>query len=224
MLKPGQPTLADAASRQLEKIWSCARSAGIEHAIFINFGTLLGHVREHGFIEHDNDTDVCIRSDWITEEQEIAFHQGLKAARLFEYRERVSHRPDTNRLLWLSLRAELEGIKSCLWFMWPYDDCLWHSKGTDWAESIGSRPRVRRAIGATTEIQAVAKGNTLRCFNRLLPATFLGVDVRIPESSGELLDEEYPLWATPKVGCSSEEMRLMAIQRWTEPASWMQIP
>ena len=219
--------LAKAAGRQLYKIWQCAKIAQIEHAIFINFGSLLGCVRDKTFIKHDNDTDVCVRADWITEDQEQQFHKSLKAVGLFEYRNRETRRPDTGRLLWLSLKSELkDGVKSCVWMMFPHNGYMFHSKGDLWLTKIGGKKRIRDAIGKyrIEDFQAVCKGNSIRCFDKLVPAKFCGTDVQIPCLYGTLLDEMYPNWAVPVFGCSSDEYLLMAIRKWSEPKTWIAIP
>lgn len=84
--------IVDLAEKQLHTIFECGRKVGIEHAMFIAFGTLLGYTRENGIIEHDGDTDVGIRSDWITREQEIAFYWALNEAGCFRYRRKKATR------------------------------------------------------------------------------------------------------------------------------------
>ena len=91
--------------KQMHHIREIAKKSGIYHAMFPGFGSLLGMVREGGLIKHDDDTDMCVLSDKITEEQENAFVKGLADAGMFKYRRKMERRTDNNRLLWLSLKS-----------------------------------------------------------------------------------------------------------------------
>ena len=78
------------AVEDLRTIHECAEKAGISHALFINFGLLLGICREHDFIGHDNDVDMCVLADKITPDQELRYFEELKKADMFASRERHS--------------------------------------------------------------------------------------------------------------------------------------
>ncbi|MCP4651985.1 MAG: LicD family protein, partial [Candidatus Omnitrophica bacterium] len=51
----------------------CAKNAGIYDRCFLAFGSLLGYVREGGFIGHDNDMDIGILADNLTVKQINAY-------------------------------------------------------------------------------------------------------------------------------------------------------
>jgi len=213
-------------AEQLGKIFDIGREVGIGHAMFINFGTLLGCVREGGLIEHDDDTDVSIRSDWITREQEADFYDSLEENHMFEYRRRKVVREDVRRFLWMSLKFDLESNKSCIWMMFPWKGHLYHCKGNQWVKKIGLKPQVNRALPNhgknLLESASIMKGNTLKCFDKLIPVKFCGTTVNIPSGYGTLLDEYYPNWAVPGGG-SSARYNIVLIQKWEDESSWLVI-
>lgn len=216
----------ESAIRQLHTIWKCGKEAGIEHAMFLNFGTLLGYVRENGLIEHDDDTDVGVRSDWITEQQEQAFYHALVRANCFAYRRRTARRPDTHRALWWSIRSELHGCKNCIWFMFPWKNHLYHCKGHRWLKKIGQRPEVLKALPneiSLKDCSSFAKGNSVDAYETLIQVKFLGGKFRIPAGYGKLLDEYYPGWAIPKKGGASARHRLVLIKDWGDQNQWLVI-
>lgn len=83
------------ATDTLKKCYKCAEKAGIRHALFVNFGLLLGIVREKDYISHDSDVDMCIKQELITPEQEILYRNYLKdEGILTDTRDKYSVRPD----------------------------------------------------------------------------------------------------------------------------------
>ena len=217
----------EAAEQQLVKLFDIARKVGIYHAMFINFGTLLGYVRENGLIAHDDDTDISIRSDWITRRQEQDFYDELTKQDMFLYRARKAFRPTSNgegRFLWLSLKMASPGTKSCCWFMFPWKSHLYHCKGKRWLRKIGLKPAVRKLLPKNGEglaqYQSIMKGNSLHCFDKLKEVRFLGTRVNIPYRAGTLLDEFYPDWAVPGKG-SSARFRSVLIRDWMDESSWL---
>lgn len=211
---------------QLHKIFDIGRKCGIGHAMFINFGTLLGYVRDKDLIDNDDDTDVCIRSDWVKAEDEKKFYKMLIDEGMFEFRGRRAIRKDTNRLLWLTLKNAREGDKSCVWFMFPWKKHLYHCKGKRWLKKIGMKPQVIKDIpGRENGLfinQTIMKGNTLKYFEKLIPVKFIGGVVNVPWMFGSLLDEYYPNWARPGRGASSR-YNLVLIKKWEVQDSWMVI-
>lgn len=217
----------EVVGEQLIEIFACGERAGIRHAMFIGFGTLLGFAREKNLIEHDDDTDVCVRSDWITQEQEVAFYEELKARNLFMYRERHAFRKSDNRLLWLSLRSKMKehgGAKSCIWFMFPWKGYLWHCKGGRWLKKIGQKLPVQRMLPNRGEdlqrYSTFLKGNTLRYFEPLIEVGFCGGKVNVPPMMGSILDEHYENWAIPGRGASLRH-KLVLVDKWEDPNTWL---
>ena len=265
------------ASKQLHKIFECGKKAGISHAMFISFGTLLGCIREGGLIPHDGDTDVGIRSDWITKEQEVAFYNELNKNNLFRYRRKKATRwynknkahidknkdPDlksyglegkltkgknetennqarpyfggkNDRLLWLSLMSDNPkeydncnlkvGVKSCIWFFFPWRRWLWHCKGGRWLTKIGNKTELQKHLPNDLfmpgKYMSIMKGNTLSCFDKLIPKKFIGGTFNVPIGYGQLLDEFYPNWSVPKVGGASSRHRIVLIGDWANESTW----
>lgn len=99
-----------AAIDSLKIIHLCAEEAGIRHALFVNFGLLLGIVREKDFIPWDNDVDMCVQADKITPEQEIAYFNLLKAKGMFSHREKIAFRKCHDG--YPSLRLNLKRLKN----------------------------------------------------------------------------------------------------------------
>lgn len=216
----------ESATRQLHKIWECGQNAGIEHAMFVNFGTLLGYVRDRALIPWDDDTDVSVRSDWITPTQEVAFYEELCKANMFAYRRKQRMRTDSERAIWWSLKSERQGTKSCIWFVFPWGNHIYHSKGHRWIRKIGHNPIVYKNLPMSVKLahcSAFAKGNCKSCFDELIRIKWLGGKFRIPIGYGTLLDEYYPNWAIPKVGGASARNRLVLIQSWKDQSSWLVI-
>lgn len=225
----------DAARRQLKVLYEIAEDVGIRHAVFINFGTLLGCVRQNGFIPWDSDFDIAVRSDWITAKQEQNFYVQLYKPRnayngapgekgLFSYRDRKARRGYNRRLLWLSMQWELKGEHNCCWFMFPHNGYLYHCKGRRWIKKIGNRPEVKRALPMDCNLggySAFAKGNTLSCFDKMKQVKFEGTWVNIPCGYGRLLDEYYPNFCMPKYRGASSRHRLMLVPDWDKPDGWM---
>jgi len=217
----------EVVGKQLLEIFACGERVGIGHSMFVGFGTLLGFAREKNLIEHDDDTDVCVRADWITEEQEQAFYGELRAQNMFMYRHRRAARKDTGRLLWLSLRSQIKehgGAKSCVWFMFPWKGYLWHCKGGRWLKKIGMKPDVYKMLPNRGQdldkYTTFLKGNTLSAYEPLVSVDFCGGKVNVPPGIGTLLDEHYPDWAIPGKGASLRH-KLVLVGQWDDDRTWM---
>jgi hypothetical protein len=214
----------EAATLQLHQIFDCGRRAGIEHAMFLNFGTLLGVVRERGLIEHDSDTDIGVRSDWISKSQELAFYEELCKANLFMFRRRRARRADINRYLWNSLRSKRHGPKCCIWYMFPWGKHLYHCKGRRWLRKIGLKPAVIKLLPNhgrnIQEHETIMKGNSLNCFESLVKIKVLGGKFNIPAGYGQLLDEYYEDWGIPRSGASMRH-RIVLIGKWSDENTWL---
>lgn len=209
--------------RALCKIRKCAEDAGMGHALFLGYGTLLGLVREKGFIGHDKDMDVCIRSDMVTLEQEKKFYEELDNSGLFNSRRRRRARPN-GRLLWLSTRelpnkgVDLEdaGVKCCIWFQYFWKGYMWHSKGHRWIEKIGMR---RNLPIDYDNAKAIAKGIPEIFCRKLITKEFYGEKFNVPSMYGSCLDAWYPDWLTPRGGSSKCEI-IKIINDWNNDHTW----
>jgi hypothetical protein len=179
-------------SRQVE----CAKSAGIYDAMFLAFGSLLGYVRNGGFISGDDDMDVGFVSEMITSQQEEEYIRLVGTPTrefpehgLFEYRREMARRDDNNRLFWISVRGKPAGecFKCCHWFFWKQQGYAWHCKGR--GAAVKGMPEAFLEIGPEIE--------------------FLGVKIHAPRFTGSMLDLWYTDWYTPRAGgCSAKKIIL----------------
>lgn len=78
------------AIEDLKIIYECAENVGISKFLFVNFGLLLGIIREKDFIPWDNDVDICIQADKISSEQEIKYFNLLVEKGMLKAREKIS--------------------------------------------------------------------------------------------------------------------------------------
>ncbi len=207
----------DAAVRQMPRIKYCAEKAGIGHALFIGYGTLLGAIRENGLIGHDSDTDFCIRSDLVTKVQEQKFYEILDAEGMFEYRRRRKIRPDTGRYLWMSLKSELGGCKSCIWFQWPWNGYYWHTKGNRWVTKIGRKRKLDIDFKNTA---AITKGVPIGYLSKLSTKKLYGERYNIPYMYGSCLSYWYGDFMTPREGGASSCEMLTIIGKWSDESTW----
>ena len=212
-----------AAESQLCKILDCAQAAAVHEEMFLGFGTMLGIVREGGLISTDNDTDVCIFGDKISSLQEGAFYSCLAKAGLFSSRHAQARREDTGRLLWISLKAEKKGTKSCIWFWYPWQKYYWHSKGRDWVRDA-KFPVSKFQYSPDSE--ALMKGIPAKfvektiCVEEILGFKYLGRDFRISRDYGSCLDIYYPGWLQERPGETSERRIVAEVPKWADQSTW----
>ncbi|HUX56355.1 MAG TPA: hypothetical protein VMV77_05245 [Bacteroidales bacterium] len=212
----------------------CAEEAGFRESFFPGFGTLLGIVREGGFISGDTDMDHCIMGPHITKDQEDVFLYELGRSRkvgnkvypsgLWTGRERApQRRKDNGRLLWTScghkkISAE-KGVKSCVWKFFEHYNIAWHSKGGKW---VNPRKFTGEILNFDPSIQAVAKGMPARFLSEFTTMKFKGININVPKLAGHCLDAWYPGWARPKKDKSAKDI-VMIIPKWKNPKGWKQV-
>jgi len=205
----------------LGQLYECGRKAGIDHAMFIGFGTALGAIRHGDFIPNDRDMDMCIIADWITTDQGLAYVSECEKAHLDEYRWRTPEcRGDTGMPLWFSLGPKnpvsQSGVKCCQWFWFKHDGYWWHSKNKLWIDPKKFNPH---KTTYTNKDDAIAKGIPEFCLNKLVGIKFKGIDVKIPDGIGSCLDSWYPSWMSPAEGASAHE-HILVVGDWTDKNTW----
>lgn len=224
------------ALEEIRIIYKCAKEAGIEKAVFVGFGLLLGIVRESDFIKHDDDVDMCVRSDLITAEQELKYYNLLLKNGMFGARRRLSFRETSNgfkynqvvagvntkevRFTWFSLRKKVGYPKFCHWFFFPWNGYYWHTKSGKWVN--------RRKFNfvqwdiTPSGMVAVMKGIPADCFDGSMEKIrFYGIDINIPAKYGTCLDFWYPGWRIPKKGGASAKNVVCTVNNWHDQTSWI---
>lgn len=220
----------------LRTIHNCADEVGIRHALFVNFGLLLGMVREKDFIGHDSDVDMCIQADKITPQQEADYFNLLQKNEFFYARERESYRPDPNgfnsnllntkkplgnkkiRLTWFSLRKRHNYPKFCHWLMFPWNGYYWHTKAGAWVKD--RKFKVDKWKYDINDTSAIMKGVPEYYLRELITTNFYGINVNIPLNTGTCLDNYYPGWLTPKTKGASSKKIICLIKDWQNLRSW----
>lgn len=203
------------------QMYECGKKAGIVHAMFIGYGTLLGFIRQGDFVPNDRDMDMCIVADWITVEQALAYVAYCKEAGLGEHRWVPAQcREDTGMPLWFSLGPKNpvseSGIKSCNWFWFSHGGYWWHSKGGMW---VTPTKFSKKKTQYNSSDAAIAKGVPQDCLKDLREAKFNGVPVLVPDSPGACLDHWYKNWCVPKEGASAHEW-ILVIEKWEDKNTW----
>lgn len=203
------------------QMYECGKKAGIENAMFLGYGTLLGLIRQGDFVPSDRDMDMCIIADWIRPEQGLAYVSYCKDSGLGEHRWVPAQcRKDTGMPLWFSLGPKSpvseNGIKSCNWFWFSHGGYWWHSKGGMW---VSPTKFSKRKTQYNSTDDAIAKGVPQDCLKMLVKTEFNGVPVLIPNNVGQCLDHWYPCWPVPKEGASAHEW-IMVVEKWEDKNTW----
>jgi len=222
------------AIEELKICFECAEKARIKGSMFINFGLLLGIIRENDFIPWDNDVDICIKRDEITASQELEYFNLLKDRGMFEAREKISvikHDKGFNynqlyknqgsgekvRFAWFSLRKAHDYPKFCHWFMFEWNNIFWHTKGGRWIET---KKFDINKLNYTLNDDAIMKGIPAEYIRELIEIDFHGMKIKIPKNYGSCLDFMYPNWLIPvKTGSSSKKI-LCVVPNILDQSTW----
>jgi len=202
---------------QLKFIRQAAIKAGIWDYVFLGYGTMLGAVRDGGIIGHDSDADICLLADKFDKQAEDRFYEALWGYKLFDARHKEVRRSDTNRILWVSVKREKQGMKTCIWFQQRWNGYYWHSKGKNWVWKIGKNLNPPLDQNHT----AVGKGIPESYFDTLVSINWYGQDDwKIPMNFGRCLDFYYPNWYFPKKGGSSASSYILDVPSWKDKSGW----
>lgn len=205
------------AIQDMKVMHQAAKEVGIADYLFVSFGLLLGICREHDFIGHDNDIDMCVLADKITKDQEDQYYAKLTAAGMFQAREEVTRRKDTGRITWFSLRKRANRSKFCHWFCFEWNGYLWHTKAGRWVKQTKFQ---RDHLKFEDTDEAILQGTPADYVYPLQEAKFKDMTVRIPALPGAVLDWCYPGWWLPKSGGSSSHRVLCRVPRWNDTTRW----
>lgn len=204
------------AIEDIATCYECAEKVGIKDKLFINFGLLLGIIRENDFISNDDDVDICVQSDNISKRQQEEYINYLDDHRLFFAREKKVKRSDKDMYLWFSLRKEINRSKFCHWWGFNWQGYYWWSKGRKWV-----RPNKfdESRWGYEDTDEGIALGIPLNYVEKLMWIKFKGIKIQIPEKYGHVLDWEYPGWPVPQSGSSRKQVACI-IPKWNNPRDW----
>lgn len=196
--------------------YECAEKAGFKDKLFINFGLLLGIIREYDFIANDDDVDMSVLSDDITVDQQNEYINLLDKNGMFFARKKMAYRKDNGRVVWFTLRRQERRAKFCHWFGFTWQNIWWWSKGSRWVRP--SKFNVDR-WNYDLHDEGIALGVPADIITELMWIKFKDIKVRIPVKFGSVLDWEYPGWPVPQGGSSRKNI-VCIIPKWDNPHSW----
>ena len=205
------------AIEDITTCYECADMAGIKDALFINFGLLLGIVREGDFLGHDDDVDMAIDGNYCTSDQVETYARYLDEAGMFFARKRMSRRPDTNDITWFTLRMANKRAKFCHWVFMEYQGFYWHTKTGMWL-TPAKFDMLKWGWNENTE--GLMLGTPAEYLRDKMWIKFKGIKVQIPQNYGSLLDWEYPGWPVPKKGGSSKKQAVCVVDKWKDQRTW----
>jgi hypothetical protein len=210
-------------------MYECAERAGMRHALFLGFGTLLGYVKFGDVIPYDNDLDMCVASELTNPENIRQFVEEIKkpfqigkqrfphglGENMFRF---SNNRPDHGYPVWLSVghRSIMRdnGVKSCIWIMFEHSSHIFHSKGDRWvtnAKFPGFQIRNNDV--------ALGLGQPKWTLNNFVEIDFHGVKVNAPIKAGSCCDWWYDGFSYFGDGASAHK-RILAIQDWNNKSTW----
>ena len=223
-----------AAIEDLAMFQECARRAGIDHAMFVGFGLLLGLVREGDFIKHDNDIDICFRSDLIQPKQELEYYKQIKSVigwppARFRHSTRKTQEGftlssflpgranDLVRFTWMSFRKRTGRSKFCNWFWFPWNGYMWHTKAGKWVTPRKFDPHV---INYEKGDDGIMLGIPQEYLDGFSEVKFRGLTLQVPKNTGSCLDFWYPGWLVPKQGGASNRKIICIVKNWLDTRTW----
>jgi len=241
------------ATEVLKICHECAEKAGIRHAMFINYGLLLGIIRENDYIPWDNDVDVCIKSDLISAAQEIKYYKLLKKATkgapkgLFSARDKWSVVKDpegfsetlinSEKYEWTSDSVTKKQPRKVrfTWFSLRKKPeypkfCHWFMfpwNGCYWHTKAGQWVKDRkfsvRRFKYDKSDQAILKGIPEDFLKELIKINFYGLDIQIPLKYGSCLDFMYPGWRVPRQKGASSKKIVCIAKKWNDRKTWKMV-
>jgi hypothetical protein len=205
------------ATEDIATCYECAEKAGMKDALFVNFGLVLGIVREGDFLGHDDDVDMAIDMDFCTKEQQDAYISYLDEAGMFFARKRISRRPDTKAATWFTLRRNAKRAKFCHWCGFSHQGFWFWCKVGLW---LTTQKFSRQRWGWNENTQGIMLGIPADYIREKMWIDFRGIKIQIPKHYGSVLDWEYPGWPVPKKGGSSKKQVVCIVDDWTNPKKW----
>ena len=210
----------------------CAKNEGIYDQCFLAFGSLLGYVRERGFIGHDNDMDLGILADNLTVKQINRYVaellkptviprklvKFLNSLEMNGYIDRETGRPKHPRGLY-GYREHTEKNVITGKLFWTtirafpksvgYKCCNWFM--------FEHKGYMYHHKGQDSKVKGIPTG----FINEIGPEVeYLGTKVHIPRNAGACLDFWYPDPMTPRSAVSKSEGQILKVKRWDDPNKW----
>ena len=206
------------ALEDIKTCYACADKAGIKDKLFVNFGLLLGVVREYDFIGHDDDVDMCVDMTGVPKASLDQYVRNLDAEGMFFARKKMSKRTDNNCVTWFTLRKRQGRAKFCHWCGFEWQGFWWWSKAGKWVTARKFDLDRWGYNEATTE--GIMLGIPAEYIREKIWVPFRDMKVLIPKLFGSVLDWEYPGWPVPKKGGSSKKQAVCIVQKWEDQRTW----